>query len=106
MERSISIIQRRKFPCLWKKNTKYNLLLKLKALLSVWDGKFLEKLGSNEKNTFGFKSHNSPPFVNKLAEFELDLLKMLHNIEFRPVRNNFFSKLKDDAKVINNNKEY
>ena len=106
MERSISIIQRRKFPCLRKKNTKYNLLLKLKALLSVWDGKFLEKLGSNEKKTFCFKSRNSPSFVNKLAEFELDLLKMVHNIEFRPVRNNFFSELKDDAKVINNNKEY
>ena len=106
MERSISIIQRRKFPCLRKKNTKYNLLLKLKALLSVWDGKFLEKLGSNEKKTFGFKSRNSPSLVNKLAEFELDLLKMVHNIEFRPVRNNFFSELKDDAKVINNNKEY
>ena len=55
---------------------------------------------------FGFKSRNSPSFVNKLAEFELDLLKMVHNIEFRPVRNNFFSELKDDAKVINNNKEY
>ena len=30
---------------------------------------------------------------------------MVHNIEFRPVRNNFLSKLKDDMKVINNTKE-
>ena len=30
---------------------------------------------------------------------------MVHNIEFRPVRNNFLSKLKDDVKVINNTKE-
>ena len=30
---------------------------------------------------------------------------MIHNIEFRPVRNNFLSKLKDDVKVFNNTKE-
>ena len=66
---------------------------------------FLGKLGPNEKETFGFKSHNCPPFVNELAEFESDLLTMVHNIEFRLVRNNFLSKLKDDVKVINNTKE-
>ena len=62
---------------------------------------FLGKLGSNEKETVGFKSHNCPPYVNELAEFESDLLTMVHNIEFRPVRKN----LKDDVKVINNTKE-
>ena len=66
---------------------------------------FLGKLGSNEKETFGFKQHNCPPSVNELAEFESDLLTMVHNIEFRPVRNNFLSKLKDDVKVVNNTKE-
>ena len=66
---------------------------------------FLGKLGPNEKETFGFKSHNCPPFVNELAEFESDLLTMVHNIEFRLVRSNFLSKLKDDGKVINNTKE-
>ena len=30
---------------------------------------------------------------------------MVHNIEFRPVRNNILSKLKDGVKVINNTKE-
>ena len=30
---------------------------------------------------------------------------MVHNIEFRAVRNNFLSKLKDNVKVINNTKE-
>ena len=66
---------------------------------------FLGKLGPNEKETFSFKSHNCPPFVNELAEFESDLLTMVHNIEFRLVRSNFLSKLKDDGKVINNTKE-
>ena len=65
----------------------------------------LGKIGSNKKETFGFKSHKCPPPVNELAEFESDLLTMIHNIEFRPVRNNFLSKLKDDVKVFNNTKE-
>ena len=67
--------------------------------------KFLGKLGSNEKEIFGFKSRKCPPSVDELAEFESDLLMMVQNIEFRPVRNNFLSKLKDDVKVINNTKE-
>ena len=46
-------------------------------------------------------SHKCTPSVDELAEFESGLLKMVHNIEFRPVRNNFLSKLKDDGKVIN-----
>ena len=66
---------------------------------------FLGKLGSNEKEIFGFRSHKSPPCVDELAEFESDLLMMVHNIEIRPVRNNFLSKLKDNVKVINNTKE-
>ena len=33
----------------------------------------LGKLGSNKKETFGFKSHKCPPPVSKLAEFESDL---------------------------------
>ena len=66
---------------------------------------FLGKLGPNEKETFGFKLHNCPLLVNELAEFESDLLTMVHNIEFRLVRSNFLSKLKDDGKVINNTKE-
>ena len=66
---------------------------------------FLGKLGSNGKETFGFNLHNCPPFVNKLVQFESDLLTMVHNIEFRPVRNNILSKLKDGVKVINNTKE-
>ena len=66
---------------------------------------FLGKLGSNEKETFGFKSHKCLPSVDELAGLESDLLMMVHNIEFRPVRNNFLSKLKEDVKVINNTKE-
>ena len=66
---------------------------------------FLGKLSSNEKKTFAFKSHDCPASVNELREFELDLLTMVHKIEFRPVINNLLPKLKDDVKVINNTKE-
>ena len=63
----------------------------------------LGKLGSNKKETFGFKSHKSPPPVSKLAEFESDLLTMFHNIEFRPVRRktkNKVNRINSEAKTI------
>ena len=66
---------------------------------------FFGKLASSEKETFGFKSYKCPPSVDELAGFEFYLLMMVHNIEFRPVRNNFLSKLKEDVKVNNNTKE-
>ena len=40
----------------------------------------LGKLGSKEKETFGFKSHNYTSSVNELSKFESDLLTMVHNI--------------------------
>ena len=67
--------------------------------------KSLGKLGSKEKETFSLKSDKCPLSVDVLAKFESDLLTIVHNVEFRPVRNSFLSKLKDDVKVINNTKE-
>ena len=67
--------------------------------------KFLGKLGSKEKETFSLKSDKCPLSVDVLAKFESDLLAIVHNVEFRPGRNSFLSKLKDDVKVINNTKE-
>ena len=67
--------------------------------------KFLGKLGSKEKKTFSLNSDKCPLSVDVLAKFESDLLAIVHNVEFRPGRNSFLSKLKDDVKVINNTKE-
>ena len=67
---------------------------------------FLGKLGSNEKETSAFKSHNCPPSVNELAEFESYLLIMVDNIEFRLVKNNLLSKLKDDVKILKSTNTY
>ena len=66
---------------------------------------FLGKLESNGKQTFGFKSPKCPPAIDELALFESDLQRMISNIEFRPIRNKFLSKLSKDIKNIKKTKE-
>ena len=91
-----------------EKEWKIHLIAKVESFTKRMRWKVLEflgKLGSNKKETFGFKLHNCLPSVNELAGFESDLLRMVPNIEFRPVRNNFLSKLKYVVKIINNTKE-
>ena len=108
MERFNINYSKKNIPIPTEKEYKIQLIAKVESFTKRMRWKaleFLGKLGPNEKETFSFKSHNCPPFVNELAEFESDLLTMVHNIEFRLVRNNFLSKLKDDVKVINNTKE-
>ena len=108
MERLNINYSKNKIPIPTEKEYKIQLIAKVERFTKRMKWKaleFLGKLGPNEKETFGFKSHNCPPFVNELAEFESGLLTIVHNIEFRPVRNNFLSKLKDDVKVINNTKK-
>ena len=108
MERLNINYSKKNTPIPMEKEYKIQLIAKVESFTKHMTWKalvFLGKLGLNEEETFGFKSHNCPPFANELAEFELDLLTMVHNIEFRLVRNNVFSKIKDDVKVINNTKE-
>ena len=63
----------------------------------------LGKLESNRKQTYGFKSPKCPQ--DELAPFESDLQRMTSNIEFRPIRNKFLSKLSKDIKNIKKTKE-
>ena len=108
MERFNINYSKKNIPIPTEKEYKTQLIAKVESFTKRMRWNFLDflgKLGSNEKETLGFKLHNCPPSVNELAEFESDLLTMVHNIEFRPVRNNFLSKLKNDVKVINNTKE-
>ena len=44
---------------------------------------FLGKLESSGKQTFGFKSTKWPPAIDELEPFELDLQRMISNIEFK-----------------------
>ena len=66
---------------------------------------FLGKLDNQVKNTYGFKSSKCPPLVNELSRFESNLLMMIHNVEFQPVKNRFLSKLMEDVKTIKSTKE-
>ena len=66
---------------------------------------FLGKLESNWKQTFGFKSTKCPPAIDELGPFESDLQRTISNIEFRPIRNKFLSKLSRDIKSIKKTKE-
>ena len=105
MERFNINYSKKNIPIPTEKEYKTQLIAKVENFTKRMRWNFLEflgKLGSNEKETFDFTQHNCPPSTNELAEFELDLLTMVHNIEFRPVRNNFLSKLKDDVKVLVN----
>ena len=67
---------------------------------------FLGRLDNKVRDNFGFKSGKCLPLVNELSNFESDLLIMIHNVEFQPVKNGFLSKLKEDVKTIKNTKEF
>ena len=66
---------------------------------------FLWKLDQNRTETYGFKTNKCLPAIEELSEFESDLVSMIKNIQFRPVRNNFLTQLKSDKKEINNTNE-
>ena len=54
----------------------------------------------SDKQTYGFRSRKCPPVVAELKDFEIDLWKLINNIEFRHVRNDFQDKLKQDIRDI------
>ena len=54
---------------------------------------FLGKLDNQVKDIYGFKSSKCPPSVNELSSFESDLLMMIHNVEFQPVKEQIFIKI-------------
>ena len=66
---------------------------------------FLGKLDSRKKETFGFKSNKCSPYADGLSGSESDLLMRVHNVEFRTIRKNFESKLRNDTKPIKNTED-
>ena len=66
---------------------------------------FLRKLDQSGTETYVFKTNKCPPPIEELNEFESDLVLMVKNIQFRPVRNNFLAELKNSIKEINNTGE-
>ena len=61
---------------------------------------FLGKLESQSTQTYGFPSRKCPPAIEQLSKFELDLMMMIKNIEFRKVVNEFQDKLDNDLQEI------
>ena len=66
---------------------------------------FLGKIESQTRNNHGFKSSKCPPSTNELSNFESDLLMIIHDVKFKPVKNRFLSQSKEDVKTIKNIKE-
>ena len=58
--------------------------------------------GSNEasNNKFGLKSRNNPPQIKRIKRFRKDMLKMIENLEFRNVNDQFLNIPASDAKKI------
>ena len=108
MERFNISYSHKKIPIQTEKQYKIQLIAKIENLVKTMRWKaldFLGKLDNQVKDTYGFKSSKCPPSVNELSSFESDLLMMIHNVEFQPVKNRFLSKLKEDVKTTKNPKE-
>ena len=59
---------------------------------------FLNPTESTAKETYGFKSRNSPPRINELIPFEDGMLNLIQNIEFKDVKCNFQNEMNSDIK--------
>ena len=60
----------------------------------------LNPSSKESKETFGFKTTTSPPFIPELKPFEDELFSLVSNIKFRPHRNKFLDQMKDDKTKI------
>lgn len=65
-------------------------------------GKSLFYGNIEQPNTYGFHSERKPPFIKEMQDFIDDVFKMIRNIEFRHVQNEFLKELKDDIKSLKN----
>ena len=61
---------------------------------------FLGRLHGTQKVTYGFRSRKCPQTVPELAEFESDLMKMVKNVKFKSIRNDFQNRLRRDIQTI------
>ena len=57
------------------------------------------------KETYGFRTTKSPPFMEELKDFEKDLFKMVNKVKFKPVNNNFQNQMRNDVEAIRNSNE-
>ena len=57
-------------------------------------------LENSTKETYGFNSSKSPPFIPELKEFEDGLALLIENIKFRKFDNEFQKLLRNDLNKI------
>ena len=62
---------------------------------------FLNGQSKYERNNFGLKSKESPPFVKEMKGFEEDLVLMVERLRFREVNDPFLTKIDNDLKKVN-----
>ena len=68
---------------------------------------FIIKLyARNDIFKYGFKTRKCPPQYKDLMEFEDDLQKMISNVQFRRVKNDYQNKLKNDIRSIQSSKKH
>ena len=65
-------------------------------------------LENESESTFiyGFKTRKCPPQHKDLMEFEDDLQKMISNVQFRRVKNDYQNRLKNDIRSIQSSKKH
>ena len=55
--------------------------------------------------SYGLKSGRSPPQLKDLIQFENDLVRIVKELKFRKVKNNFQTKLREDMKQVQTSKK-
>ena len=67
---------------------------------------FLKPSENKQENKFNLKSRRSLPQVEELKPFEDDVLKMVEDLKFRPVRNYFQTELQSNLNKIKSSKKF
>ena len=50
----------------------------------------------DQKETFGFRTTDSPPIMDELESFEKDLWMLVKNVKFKNAGNDLTSKIRED----------
>ena len=69
-----------------------------------WKAAFFQNESESIFN-YGFKTRKCPPQYNDLMDFEDDLHKMISNVQFRIVNNDFQTRLKNDIRSIHSSEK-
>ena len=81
-----------------------SLIQKVESVLKRmrWKAHFYLKGEKNptKNNSFGLPSSKSPPTVSEIKSFELDVLKLVENIQFRHIKDQFQQTLANDLKKV------